>query len=140
MNKSVYIATSLSNVEGQRKLAKRLAEHGIVQSFDWTNIPGWPPGSAAGNVLAMMEIARQELRGVRRASLVIVLLTESNAQRGTHTELGCALALGIPVVIVGTKQQFDEVAFYHHPGVWIRQLVTEEGWEDYVVGYAKGIQ
>lgn len=112
----VYIATALENGEELHRLHDALPL-GVGLSFDWTAIPGWPPGSAAGNHEVMGKIAAQEIQGVADADLLIALLVEGAKQRGTHAEIGAALALRIPVIVVGTQKAFDECAFYHHPGV-----------------------
>lgn len=121
-----YIATRLERVEEQKALADALKKLGHQISYDW---------SAHGSVQnegvdRIREVAIAETRGVLDAELVIVLLPGG---RGTHTELGIALAdserqrerrgssFGSEkrIVIIGEDTGVDgrTCAFYHHPQV-----------------------
>lgn len=94
----IYIATSLENAEAHRALREQLEQGGHRITYDWTQ-----HGSAQAEEEARQrEVAEAELDGVRRADVVIVLLPGG---RGTHTELGFALALGKPVLIHGTTAE-----------------------------------
>ena len=118
--KRVYIATALDNLEEFRLLRELLKVQGVSLSFDWTEIPGWPPGTAAGNHEAMAKLAAAERRGVREADLVIGLLVTGQRQRGTHWELGIADSNATPMILVGDEQVFDECAFYQGQNVLAR--------------------
>ena len=107
-----YVATSLTRVEDQRFLADALLqEHQIGLTFDWTR-----HGTLAGQ--PKEEVSVKEVQGVVDADFVCVLLP---AGRGTHVEMGVALATGKKVFIHAA----DEAAllgadtytcvFYHHP-------------------------
>jgi hypothetical protein len=63
-------------------------------------------------------VARREILGVVEADIVIVLLPGG---RGTHAELGAALALAKPVALHTNDSGIfvgpETCAFYHHPCV-----------------------
>lgn len=112
-----YIATSLNNAAEHEKLQGMLAHADWQITYDWTR-----HGSVQSEgVNVIRKVALAEVRGVRAADVVIVLLPGG---RGTHCELGMALALGKPVYIVADpKHGFfandkRTCAFYHHPLVY----------------------
>lgn len=105
-----YIATSLENMPAHNALRDRLGP-GIT--YDWTlHGPVFRDGLAR-----IAEVAERELNGIRDADVVIVLWPGG---RGTHVELGAALALGKRVYFVSDVPGHHEAcaetcAFYHHP-------------------------
>ncbi len=106
-----YVATKLENIEEARRLMALLRSWGLEPAYDWTvHGPVWRQGAAR-----MREVAALELGGVRCADVVIVRLPGG---RGTHTELGAALAFGQPVIIYGAAEAFvsgpEACAFYYH--------------------------
>lgn len=111
----VYIATSLERRADHNAVRDALAHMGHALSYDWTaHGPVWADGAAR-----IREVAALEMRGVIDADLVIVLLPGG---RGTHAELGAALAAGRPVLLhsvdPGPLGAVPETcAFYHHPSV-----------------------
>ena len=112
-----YIATSLNNAAYASRLAEVLKARGHEHTYDWT---------AHGDIrregdVRMGEVAFNELRAVRDAELVVVLLPGG---KGTHTELGMAIATRSNKGIIlwsadGEEFNFDERActFYFHPSV-----------------------
>lgn len=89
----IYIATTLSNAPRAQALAEWLATHGAYVTYDWMS-HGAQGHMGAGH---LANIAAKELAGVAEADAVIVLLPGG---RGTHVEMGAALALGKRVVII----------------------------------------
>jgi len=85
-----YIASKLENAARVRELAEILKSWGWKHTYDWTE---------HGRVLdreALQSVAAEEMAGIIRANIVIVLLP---GERGTHTELGIALAMEKDIVI-----------------------------------------
>lgn len=110
-----YIATSLKNAPRAQQLRDRLNAEGHVWTYDWTK------HGAAGHLgeAKLAEIAIQEFYGVTVADVVIVLLPGG---KGTHTELGMAMAMGKPIVIwdeTRLKWVCDDTtcSFYWMPGI-----------------------
>lgn len=112
-----YIATSIRNGERAAALAEVLKSRGHEHTYDWT---------VHGDIrregeVRMSEVAFNELRAVRDAELVVVLLPGGS---GTHTELGMAIATRSNKRIIlwsedGNEFNFDErsCTFYFHPSI-----------------------
>ncbi len=127
-----YIASGLENWQKVRELKAILDARGWEHTYDWTaHGPVWTEGAKR-----MREVAAAEIKGVILAEVVIVLLPGG---RGTHTELGVAIANVYPqlddrVVIYSEDPSVFEIspktcAFYHHPLVerftdWNEMLST----------------
>ena len=118
-----YIASRLENAPAVIALrAKLYTELSWVQTYDWTT-----HGSVQTCTSRRMGLyAQAEAAGVAAADILIVLLPGG---RGTHCEIGMALALGKKVYILSTKPEVDfgstteTCAFYHHP--LVRQATSE---------------
>ncbi len=110
-----YIASSLENAPTVQKLAAKLNAQGWTQTYDWTT-----HGGVQGlNTEQMAEIAKNEIQGVRDADIVIVLLPGG---RGTHVELGAAIAMNKLVFLYGKYERDfyrggELCPFYKYPGV-----------------------
>lgn len=108
-----YIATGLENHELHNVIRDHLAILGHSITYDWTiHGPVWSKGVERCTVVAV-----HELLGVKEADFVIVLLPGG---RGTHIELGIALAAGRKVYFVSNNPEHhaaapDVCAFYLHP-------------------------
>lgn len=112
--RTFYVASGLENIEEARRVVALLTEAGLESAYDWTTHgPVWMHGARR-----VREVSVLELDGVARADVVIVRLPGG---RGTHVELGAALALKKPVIIYAEIEEFKFnarcCAFYHHPGV-----------------------
>jgi len=108
-----YIASGLENAALVSRLASVLRFWGWQHTYDWTTCGSVRHGEEAW----LTEIAEKEIQGVRDADILIVLLP---GHRGTHVELGAALALAKTVFIwAETDDAFDERAcnFYYSPNV-----------------------
>jgi hypothetical protein len=116
----VYVATRLERIEEARSLLAGLREDGWVPSYDWsTHGPVWRRGW-----VGVQSVAIDELAGAMSADVVIVLLPGG---RGTHVELGAALASSVKrrgtprIILHGTEEDFAVAdtlcAFYTHPNV-----------------------
>jgi hypothetical protein len=106
-----YIATRLERTGDHKALARELVQAGHAITYDWT-----VHGSVQGPQ-RIREVAQAELAGIKAADVVIVLLPGG---RGTHAELGMALALGKPVIILGDLKDTGgrHCAFYYLAHHW----------------------
>ncbi len=109
-----YIATRLDRAADHNRLRDLLNARGHAITYDWTH-----HGSVQKDKPERIrEVALAETSGVLRADVVVVLLPGG---RGTHTELGMALASGKSVIVQADPVHgffaADErtCAFYHHP-------------------------
>lgn len=121
MSLKFYISSRLGNRDQVRHLASRLAHSGWTQTCDWTRFDG----SSAQGPDGLRGIGEREYEGVRAADVLIVMTPQG---RGTHIELGMALALGKRVYIYhGDDTYFRDddntSAFYWLPQV--RRLTGE---------------
>lgn len=121
-----YVATRIENAAAARRLIEQLEAWDWRCTYDWTS---------HGSVLR--QVCAAEVRGVREADIVIVLLP---AGRGAHVELGIAIGHHRrPRIIVAAADESligtTEAAsiFYHHPR--IEHVV---GGVDEVVAYLDG--
>lgn len=133
----VYIATGLDNHAEHNQLRDELAKLDVHLTYDWTvHGPVWREGLAR-----IKEVSQLELEGVRNADVVVVIRSHVGQGRGTHVELGAALAYGIPVVILSKAPTDDfgavssTCAFYHHPCVVAKLTIhcpddIRMGWSD----------
>jgi nucleoside 2-deoxyribosyltransferase len=96
-HKRFYIASSLSNAEAVKALRNDLVDAGYRSAYDWT-----VHGSVQHMPHKWTEIAEAEIEGVFDADFVVVLLPGG---RGTHVELGIALARSVPIILVGSAAQ-----------------------------------
>lgn len=109
-----YIATKLEREQDFRKLRDALTEAGYKLTYDWSR-----HGSVKNEGRARIrEVAVSERQGVKDADFVVVLLPGG---RGTHAELGMALAYGKRVFMhaadLSAWMGSDDrtCAFYHDP-------------------------
>lgn len=124
--RTCYIATRLERLEEAKGVEARLEALGLLATYRW-----WTHGSVKSEgVQRIREVAEAEAEGVAEADVVIVLLPGG---RGTHTELGMAIALGKRIYLVGDDGGDDgkTCAFYHHPRVTriatVNELLQEIG-------------
>ena len=110
-----YIASKLENHEQVKTLANLLKLSGWEHTFDWT-----AHISTKETDMEMLKfIGQKEFDGVKNADVVIVLSPQG---RGTHVELGMAIAMNKAVYIRSEDERFfrcDEntSAFYWLPNV-----------------------
>lgn len=107
-----YIGTGWENRELAREVAAKLQSAGWKQTYDWTHHTEDDDRK---------KIAIVELGAIQRADIVIILLPGG---RGTHIELGAALAIGKPVVI--WAEDTDALwknerycPYYDHPNIFL---------------------
>ena len=110
-----YIASKFENAEQVKRLSDVLRRWGWRQTYDWTE------HGHVGHLgkERLREVAENEIRGVKDADVVIILLPGG---RGTHAELGAANVLQKPVFILsGTGEPFavdnSTCAFYWNRNV-----------------------
>ena len=123
-----YIASKLENYEAVQCLSRKLKSAGWIHTYDWT-----VHGSVKeGSVELLKEIGQKEYDGVKDADIIIVLTPQG---RGTHTELGMAIALNKKIYLCHVDDTYfncddNTSAFYWLPQVnqfigTIDDVVTE---------------
>lgn len=121
-----YIATGLAYILEHNDLRDLLTAKGHEITYDWT-IHGSVKG---GGQERYTEIARNEARGIYDADFVVVMLnppTSYNIMRGTHVELGMAIACSTmpKIIIFANPSVWEQIEknpciFYHHENIHAR--------------------
>jgi len=110
-----YIASKLENHEHVSYLADKLKSAGWTHTYDWI-----VHGSVKEISIEMLqEVGRMEYNGVKEADIVIILTPQG---RGTHTELGMAIAFNKLIFLCHTDNTYfscddNTSAFYWLPQV-----------------------
>ena len=108
-----YIGSGMKNCELVNYYSKKLEEKGWKHTYNWAkNING------DETIKDLIEYSKLEQQGIIDSDVVIILLP---AGRGTHIELGMALALNKKVFLCSeTKEEFsveNTVNFYQLPDI-----------------------
>ena len=116
-----YISLRLSNIDKVRHAASLLKASGWTHTGDWTSFDL----SAGESPDGLRIIGEREFEGVKAADVVIIITPQG---RGTHIELGMAIALGKRVYICHADDLYfkcddNTCAFYWLPQV--KQLTGE---------------
>ncbi len=110
-----YIASKLENYAQVQQLSALLTQQGWTHTYDWT-----VHGSVKEtDVETLRAVGQRELDGVRAADIVVVLTPEG---RGTHVELGAAVALNKAVYLCHRDDRYFQCddntsAFYWLPNI-----------------------
>jgi nucleoside 2-deoxyribosyltransferase len=108
MNKRFYLSTQKDRNVDAAPLLDALKSNGWERTFDWADREASGPSEYS-------DLAVAEIAGIRDADVVIVILPGG---RGTHVEIGAALAMGKPVIIHAPNRKILETpypcAFHYH--------------------------
>jgi len=110
-----YIASKLENHEQVTSLADILKSFGWTHTYDWTS-----HGSLKEtDIKTLKSVGQKEYDGVKNADIVIILTPQG---RGTHVELGMAIALNKVIYICHKDDKYfkcddNTSAFYWLPNV-----------------------
>jgi nucleoside 2-deoxyribosyltransferase len=111
VNKFFYLSTQKDRNDEASPLLEALEAKGWERSFNWS-------GREASSESEYADLAVAEIAGIRSADVVIVILPGG---RGTHVEIGAALAMGKPIVLHAPNRKSLETpypcAFHYHPTV-----------------------
>ncbi|MEW9675398.1 nucleoside 2-deoxyribosyltransferase [Lentibacillus sp. L22] len=105
-----YIASSFANKELVRYVALKLTVKGYKHTYDWTI------NQQAIDMKTLKVIGEAEKRAIAACDIFILLLP---AGKGSHTELGLALALEKDIYIYSPENAEGDLAisFYYVDGV-----------------------
>ncbi len=111
----IYLASSFLNKENARTAMDMLENAGHTITSDWTqNVP----------VPIEVDLVResvQDLQGVKDADVFVMLWP---GRMGSNAELGAALALGKPVILIGGINKSSSV-YFNHPLVRVVATITD---------------
>ena len=121
-----YIASKLENHAQVSYLADKLKSAGWTHTYDWTG----HGSTKESSIETLKEIGRMEYSGVKEADVVIILTPQG---RGTHTELGMAIAFNKRIYLCHADDTYfhcddNTSAFY-----WLPQVKQLAGSIDDVV-------
>ena len=127
-----YIGSGMKNSELVNYYAKKLEENGWEHTYNWTkNIGG------NSSVEDLIKYSKEEQQGIIAADVVIILL---KAGRGSHIELGMALALNKKIFLCSpTEDEFtleNTVGFYQLPNI-IKLVGTKDENIKEIINYTK---
>lgn len=111
----IYLASSFLNKDSARQAMNMLEDAGHIIVTDWTTHE--PTNDV--NVLANESV--EDLEGVKDADVFILLWP---GRMGSNAELGAALVLGKPCILVGGVNRFDSV-YFNHPFVRLAGTMTD---------------
>ncbi len=106
----IYVASSLENAVNVRNIYDYLICNDHIITYNWTK------HGRITKVEDLREVGRNEFDGVVDCDLLIMLMP---ARLGSHVELGIALALGKPVIIITADLEYEDKSFYHLDNVHI---------------------
>ena len=107
----IYVAASSREPSRARAFADALERNGHTITHRWFNATIPEEGDSALTLTERMDVRRSCEAGVRAAELLVMLLSDHD-QRGSHVELGIALANQIQVRLVGSSGQTRRSAMY----------------------------
>ena len=106
-----YIGSGFKNVDRVRDLSNELKKLGWIHTYNWAEV-----GSETREEL--VTYSRLELAAIEDSDIVIIILP---AGRGTHIEMGYAMALGKRIVLyTSDEEEFsldNTVNFYQIPEI-----------------------
>lgn len=111
----VYVGTALKRVPDCNEVQELFKAKGHEISYDWT--AGVIPLDERSPAY-LAECSMEEVEAIRVSDAVVMLLPGG---RGTHVEIGLALALRKPLYLAAASARYfaqeHASAFYYHPGV-----------------------
>lgn len=108
-----YIGSGLKNAKVVNEFSEKLKAHGWEHKYNWTE-----NNLENESIEDLIEYATLEQKAIEESDVVIIILP---AGRGTHVELGMAIALNKKIYLYSNnKEEFDienTVAFYQIPSI-----------------------
>src|SRR6478736_3178932 len=106
----IYVAGSIHEADRARAFADTLVSYGHEITHRWFD------GNCEGDQYLTDADRYANFHwcslGVRTAELVILLVSEPHAQRGSHTEWGIAIGAGIPRILVASPELRKRCTMY----------------------------
>lgn len=108
-----YIGSGFKNANLVNEFSKKLRSYGWEHTFNWTKYI-----SEYETIEDLIKYSELEQKGIEESDVVIIILP---AGRGTHIELGMAIALNKKIYLYSNKkEEFDienTVNFYQIPSI-----------------------
>lgn len=113
----VYVAGKFEDRENIRSIYHILKQYGHTIALDWTNHEH-PKSDKEQEQWAIADI-----EGVKQCDTLIAIFSKDYRYRGALIEVGAALALGKPVIIIGSNE--NSSTLLHHPLVTKLDSITD---------------
>lgn len=129
---SAYISASMADMTKAKELSKLLINHGVRMTSTWHDHTPEPDCAIAcwrhGDPVSLAQsIAGRNIREIAAANWFIQLTGSASSSGAMHFEMGFAVAIRKPVIIIGTPPHL----YSYSPVVNIKQCATVE---DFMVG------
>lgn len=122
-----YIASSLKNYQKVRELARLLKNAGWEHTYDWTL---YCPEKEI-DLETLKSIGEKEYEGIKQADVVIILTPQG---RGTHTELGIAIALNKKIYLCHQDDTYFKCDDNTSTFYWLAQVIQFVGDTEDIAG------
>lgn len=122
-----YIASSLKNYQKVRELARLLKSAGWEHTYDWTL---YCPENEI-DLETLKSIGEKEYEGIKQADVVIILTPQG---RGTHTELGIAIALNKKIYLCHQDDTYFKCDDNTSTFYWLAQVIQFVGDTEDIAG------
>lgn len=117
----VYLAANFNRHPELREYAKLLSEQGHINTASWIYVNQNDPSETFHK--ERWEYAENDMADIRETD-ILVCFSETDGGRargGKHFETGYAVAIGLEIIIVGSK----EIIFHELPGITVVESFNE---------------
>lgn len=108
-----YVGSGFKNSDLVNQISEKLVQNGWEHTYNWTKAI-----KEKETLEDLVEVSILEQNAIKESDVVIILLP---AGRGTHVEIGMALALDKEIYLCSKEEETfsveDTVNFYYHPKV-----------------------
>lgn len=108
-----YVGSGFKNSDLVNQISEKLVKSGWEHTYNWTKAI-----KEKETLEDLVEVSILEQNAIKESDVVIILLP---AGRGTHVEIGMALALDKEIYLCSKEEETfsveDTVNFYYHPKV-----------------------
>lgn len=107
----VYLASPWVSKKEMPEIAGKIREAGGEITHAWWQIEDGKNDGSIEDLAYHRGHAQLDVEGVEKADVVVVMNTASS--EGKAVEQGIAIALGKPIIIVGTQGEFSKNVFHY---------------------------
>ena len=122
----IYTASKLANAEAVNVFNGLLKQAGFEVTYEWAT-HGYIDNSDSE---LKRKVAQNEMEGVAKADYLVVL---HPGGFGTHIEIGVALAMNIPIIMIGFDKTQPTPSFYYLDSITMFDGITES--IDFLLAY-----
>jgi nucleoside 2-deoxyribosyltransferase len=125
----IYLAACFEQQAVVREKADELYKLGFLCTSSWR----FEDGSLPPEAEHLNRCAEQDLKDLRHANYFVCLTDMTSQRGGKHVEFGYALALNIPIIIVGRRENiFHSLKEINFVETWSEALDLLLSWQEKV--------